>query len=82
METSSPEVKALFHASTNTICYIVWCPQTKKCAIIDSVMDFNDNRFRTSSEHVNEVISEIDNRSLDVQYIMETHVHADHFTGA
>jgi len=82
MEGPKPNVHCLFHEGTNTACYVVSCPETKKCAVVDPIMDFDSVNLKTSGEHVDKVCEYITSNSLDPIYILETHVHADHLTGA
>ncbi|MFY0610395.1 MAG: MBL fold metallo-hydrolase [Hyphomicrobiaceae bacterium] len=80
--TVKPDVKGFFDPSTNTITYIVKDPATNACAVIDSVMDINYAAGRISFDHADEVIADIENRGLKLEWLIETHVHADHLSGA
>lgn len=80
--TVKPDVKGFFDPSTNTITYIVKDPATDACAVIDSVMDINYAAGRISFDHADEVIADIENRGLKLEWLIETHVHADHLSGA
>ena len=77
-----PVVKAFFDTATNTISYIVRDPEGRKCAIIDSVLDFDHASGRTSTTSADEVIAYVKAEELDVEWIIETHVHADHLSAA
>ncbi len=77
-----PEVHALLHAGTSTICYIVACPVTKQCAVVDAVMDFDIASGRTSTTFAQQVVAKVQDLGLTVQWVLETHVHADHLSGA
>ncbi len=77
-----PDVKAFFDEATNTISYIVKDPGSNACAVIDSVMDIDYAAGRLSYRHADEIIAEIKARGLDLQWLIETHVHADHLSGA
>ncbi|GHA92414.1 hypothetical protein GCM10009069_14290 [Algimonas arctica] len=77
-----PDVISFFDESTNTVTYIVSDPETKACAIIDSVLDYNANSGRTSTKSADAVITFIENGGLKTQWILETHAHADHFSAA
>lgn len=77
-----PKIKAFFHKDTSTMTYVVWCETTKKCAVIDSVLDYDPHAGRTSTHSADEVISFIKEHNLSAQWILETHIHADHLTAA
>ncbi len=80
--SQSPEVEAFFEPQTNTISYIVTDPDTKACAIIDSVMDIDYAAGRLTSDSADALISYIENNELTLDWIIETHVHADHLSAA
>jgi len=77
-----PDVSAHFDAATNTISYIVKDPSSNHCAIIDSVMDIDYAAGRITYEHADALIAEIAKRGLTLDWIIETHVHADHLSAA
>jgi glyoxylase-like metal-dependent hydrolase (beta-lactamase superfamily II) len=77
-----PDVSAHFDAVTNTITYIVKDPNSDHCAIIDSVMDIDYAAGRITYEAADKLIAEIQSRGLTVDWIIETHVHADHLSAA
>lgn len=77
-----PEVEAFFDAATNTISYIVIDPATGSCAIIDSVMDFDPASGRIAFDHADAMIARVRERGLTLDWILETHVHADHLSAA
>jgi glyoxylase-like metal-dependent hydrolase (beta-lactamase superfamily II) len=77
-----PEVTAFFEAETNTISYIVKDPASKACAIIDSVMDIDDAAGRISYASADEMISFVQDNGLELEWLIETHAHADHLSGA
>ena len=79
---TAPVVHALLHQASSTICYIVACPVTKQCAVIDSVLDFDLASGRTGTEFVETIAATIDELELSVQWVLESHVHADHLSGA
>lgn len=74
-------VQEFFHEPTNTWTYIVACPQTKKCAIIDSVWDYDAPSGCTSTKQLDELCAYVDKSGYTVQWILDTHIHADHLTG-
>ena len=77
-----PEVQALFDEATNTISYIVKDPASNACAIIDSVMDIDYAAGRITYDHAGELIRQIESQGLRLDWIIETHVHADHLSAA
>ena len=77
-----PEVHAFFDPATNTISYIVKDPTSTSCAIVDSVMDIDYAAGRITYEHADELIAFIEKNGLKLEWIIETHVHADHLSAA
>lgn len=77
-----PDVSAHFDAQTNTISYIVKDPSSNACAIVDSVMDIDYAAGRITYDHADALIAEIEARGLSLEWIIETHVHADHLSAA
>ena len=80
--TVKPVVTSFFDQATNTVTYIVSDPDTKACAVIDSVMDFDHVSGRISFAQADRVIEHIRSNDLELQWIIETHVHADHLSAA
>lgn len=80
--TQQSHVKAFFDKNTNTFSYVVSDPQTAQCAIIDSVLDYDAASATTSTEHADQMIAYVKSQGLTVEWILETHVHADHLTAA
>ncbi len=78
----SPIVKNFFDDASNTISYIVKDPDSNACAVIDSVMDIDYAAGRITYEHANAMIAYVKEHDLDLQWIIETHVHADHLSAA
>ncbi|QBF30225.1 MBL fold metallo-hydrolase [Thalassococcus sp. S3] len=77
-----PEVQAFFDEATNTISYIVKDPKSNACAVIDSVMDIDYAAGRITFDHADLLIRQIEAQGLTVEWIIETHVHADHLSAA
>eukprot|EP00980_Cylindrotheca_fusiformis_P020380 scaffold7412_cov115-Cylindrotheca_fusiformis.AAC.2 len=80
--TPKPQVQCIFHEPTFTCTYIVKDPESKHAMIIDPVLDYDPAAVRTSTTHNQAVASYCEMEDLQVDYIIETHVHADHMTGA
>jgi len=77
-----PDVEAFFDEATNTIAYIVKDPGSNACAIVDSVLDIDYAAGRISHRNADAMIGRVEERGLDLQWIIETHVHADHLSAA
>ena len=77
-----PEVEAFFDPATNTISYVVKDPSSKACAVIDSVMDIDYAAGRITYAHADAIIDYIRKNELKLEWIIETHVHADHLSAA
>ncbi len=80
--TLKPEVTPFFDAATNTISYIVKDPNSSSCAVVDSVMDIDYAAGRITYDHADAIIADIQARGLKLEWLIETHVHADHLSGA
>lgn len=78
----SPIVKHFFDEPTNTFSYVVRDPDSTSCAIIDSVLDFDYAAGRTDVRSADEIIQFIQDNGLNVEWVLETHVHADHLSAA
>lgn len=76
------DVKAFFDPKSNTISYVVKDPDSTSCAVIDAVMEFDYAAGRLSYDAADEIIADIKARGLTLEWIIETHVHADHLSGA
>ena len=77
-----PEVTAFFDPATWTISYVVKDPASNKCAIVDSVMDIDYAAGRITYESADELIKFVQDNGLEVEWLLETHVHADHLSAA
>jgi glyoxylase-like metal-dependent hydrolase (beta-lactamase superfamily II) len=80
--TVKPEVNAFFDEATNTVSYVVKDPKSNACAIIDSVMDIDYAAGRISYESADEIIRYVRENGLKVEWLIETHAHADHLSAA
>lgn len=79
---SNPIVQPFFDEPTNTFSYVVRDPDSPACAILDSVLDFDYAAGRTSHGSADNVLAYVRSHKLSVEWILETHVHADHLTAA
>ena len=77
-----PIVKGFFHKQSGTISYVVIDSTTNLCAILDTVLDFNYSTGSIFFEHADTVIDFVNENKLDVEWLIETHVHADHLSAA
>ena len=77
-----PEVKGFFDEATNTISYVVWDKATEQAAIVDSLLDFDQASGRTKTDSADAMIAFVKEAGLTVDWIIDTHVHADHLTAA
>ncbi len=78
----NPIIKAFFHEATSTFTYVVHDGNNPLCAVIDPVLDFDYKSGSTSTESADEVIQWVNDHKLTPQWILETHAHADHISGA
>jgi len=77
-----PKVQGFFDPATNTISYVVQDPASQACAIVDSVMDIDYSAGRITYDHADEIIAHVRANGLSVEWLIETHVHADHLSAA
>lgn len=77
-----PEVEAFFDPATNTISYVVKDPASNSCAVVDSVMDIDYAAGRITYDNADAIIEFIRKNDLDLEWVIETHVHADHLSAA
>lgn len=78
----NPIVKEFFDAPTNTYSYVVCDAAARKCAIVDCVLEYAANSGRTSHAGADLIIDYVRREGLDVEWVLETHVHADHLSAA
>ena len=78
----TPIVKAFFDPETNTVSYLVQEPEGTACAIIDSVLDFDHASGRTNTASADRIVAYVRDKNLRVEWILESHVHADHLSAA
>lgn len=80
--SGSPEVTGFYEADTGSIQYVVSDPATKAAAIIDAVWNFDPKHARTSTESADEILQHVQEKELRVEWILDTHPHADHLMAA
>jgi len=81
-ECKAPEIRAFFDHDSNTVSYVVNDLTTKKAAIIDSVLDFDYASGVIGYNHADTIIDYVVSQNIDVEWLIETHVHADHLSAA
>jgi glyoxylase-like metal-dependent hydrolase (beta-lactamase superfamily II) len=77
-----PDVKGFFHEPTNTVSYVVSDPGTKACAVLDTVLDYDGAAGRTATASADAVIAYVRDQGFGCEWVLETHVHADHLSAA
>ncbi|MBB3355439.1 TIGR01244 family phosphatase [Rhizobium lentis] len=77
-----PQVKAFFEPRTCSVQYVVSDPATKRCAIIDPVLDFDEMSGATGTVNADAILAYIESERMTVEWILDTHPHADHFSAA
>ncbi len=80
--TPRPEVTALFDPATFTVTYVVHDPATRRAAVIDPVLDFTPRNARTATRSADAVLDHVARLGLTVDWLLETHAHADHLSAA
>ncbi len=76
------EISAFFHDGTGSVSYLVADPDTNKAAIIDPVLDYDPSSGRVTTDFAERLVSTVRERRLSIEWILETHVHADHLSAA
>jgi len=80
--TARPEVKGFFDKRTWSVQYVVSDPKTKRCAIIDPVLDYDEKSGSTGTMNADALLDYVKEQGLAVEWILDTHPHADHFSAA
>ncbi len=82
MPPAKPDVAGFFDKRTFSIQYVVSDPATKKCAIVDPVLDFDEKSGATGTMNADRILDYVSEKGLTVEWILDTHPHADHFSAA
>lgn len=82
MTIAKPLVKGFFDERTCSIQYVVADPDTKNCAIIDPVLDFDEKSGATATKNADAILVYVEEQGFKVEWILDTHPHADHFSAA
>src|SRR4051812_36276068 len=82
MAAQNPNIQAFYDPFTFSIQYVVSCPSTGACAIIDPVLDFDEKSGATSTGCADKILDFVRDAGLRVAWILDTHPHADHFSAA
>jgi glyoxylase-like metal-dependent hydrolase (beta-lactamase superfamily II) len=77
----SLSIRAFFHEPTHSVAYLVWDGDTRRAAIIDSVLDYDGAAGKTSTTFVDTIAKAVTDERLQVDWLLETHIHADHMAG-
>ncbi|KFB09250.1 MBL fold metallo-hydrolase [Nitratireductor basaltis] len=80
--SAKPIVKAFYDDRTSSVQYVASDPETKRCAIIDPVLDFDEKSGATATRHADAILAYIKEEGLEVEWVLDTHPHADHFSSA
>jgi glyoxylase-like metal-dependent hydrolase (beta-lactamase superfamily II) len=77
-----PVIRAFFDVPTNTVSYLVWDPATRRAAVIDPVLDWDNRSGEADTASAQSILDAATAEGLAIDWILETHVHADHLTAA
>lgn len=80
--SAKPDVTGIYDSRTGSIQYVVACPETRKCAIIDPVLDFDEKSASTATLNADKILALVAEHRYEVEWILDTHPHADHFSAA
>lgn len=78
----SPDVAAFYEKATGSWQYVAWDPKTLKAIIVDPVLDFDPASGATWTDSADQILQLVNERKLDVEWVLDTHPHADHFSSA
>lgn len=79
---AEPQIRAFFDEPTNTVTYLVWDPDSRRGVVIDPVLDFDPASGTVDDDSVNDVLAAAARENVTIEWVLETHVHADHLSGA
>jgi len=82
MVMAEPLLAHFFDAASSTFTHVVACPISRRAAVIDPVLDFDAKAARTSGESAERVLGFLADENLSLEWVLETHVHADHLSAA
>jgi glyoxylase-like metal-dependent hydrolase (beta-lactamase superfamily II) len=77
-----PEIQAFFDEPTNTVSYLIADPETRRAAVVDPVLDFDHRSGKASTKSADEILKWVKANGLTIEWVLETHAHADHLSGA
>jgi glyoxylase-like metal-dependent hydrolase (beta-lactamase superfamily II) len=77
-----PDIESFFDPATHTFSYVVSDPETGRASIIDSVLDYYPSAGRTNFDNADKIIAHVQSENLEIDWILETHIHADHLSAA
>jgi glyoxylase-like metal-dependent hydrolase (beta-lactamase superfamily II) len=78
----NPEIRAFFDEPTNTVSYLVWNPGERRGVVIDPVLDFDPSTGMVDDGSLEELLKAAEDEGIAIEWVLETHVHADHLSGA
>lgn len=79
---TNPAIRAFFDEPTNTVSYLVWDPETRRGVAIDPVLDFDPASGEVNDDSVAELLAAAEEEGVSIDWVLETHIHADHLSGA
>ncbi len=82
MPEAKPLVKPFYDKRTGSIQYVVSDPSTRKCVIIDPVLDYDEKSGSTATWNADAILAHVEEQGLEIEWILDTHPHADHFSAA
>ncbi len=79
---ANPQVRAFFDPATNTVSYLITDPETKHAAIVDPVLDYDQRTGKADTHSADAILKAVEEAGVTVDWVLETHAHADHLSGA